>query len=332
MKYCEEYAALLDPYIDGELPAEDTARVREHLQTCGGCRAYVQAALLMRDAFPEVEDTEVPDGFAESVMGAIRSGAAPQRKRRSPWAKVLLPLAACCAIVVLVKSMPVNFTGADTAAVEESSVQTVQDTAQAAQDGSASARISTPEDTEETAETFADQEGTTEAADSGAEAGKTSPQTAPAAGAASPHAYAAPAQEPADAVPEVQEGPMAQDSPAAESQEDTAQDTPAAEGREDAAQDSEDPQAEAQDDNSVAAVTTNQEPSWFATLTLTPQQAGTALEGLPADAPVSSDPDTGGTVYWLTPDQFDALLTQLGDPAYTLEGDGDLARVIVLPE
>ena len=45
MKYCEEFAALLDPYVDGELPLEEAARVRAHLAVCGGCRAYVQAAL-----------------------------------------------------------------------------------------------------------------------------------------------------------------------------------------------------------------------------------------------------------------------------------------------
>lgn len=107
MKYCDEFAALLDPYIDGELPPEETARVREHLRACGGCRAYVQAALVMRDAFPEAESAEVPDGFAEGVMAAIRANAAP-RKRRSPrWQKTLLPLAACCAVVVLaVSSLP----------------------------------------------------------------------------------------------------------------------------------------------------------------------------------------------------------------------------------
>ena len=107
MKYCDEFAALLDPYIDGELSPEETARVREHLRACGGCRAYVQAALVMRDAFPEAESTEVPDGFAEGVMAAIRANAAP-RKRRSPrWQKTLLPLAVCCAVVVLaVSSLP----------------------------------------------------------------------------------------------------------------------------------------------------------------------------------------------------------------------------------
>ncbi len=104
MTYCEEFAALLDPYIDGELSPAETARVREHLRTCDGCRAYVQAALAMRDAFPEEEDTPVPDGFAAGVMAAIRADAAPRKRRRPRWAKTLLPLAACCAVVVLAVS------------------------------------------------------------------------------------------------------------------------------------------------------------------------------------------------------------------------------------
>ena len=56
MKHCEEFAALLDPYLDGELSPEDAARVREHLAGCDRCRAYVQAALAIRDAFPAAED------------------------------------------------------------------------------------------------------------------------------------------------------------------------------------------------------------------------------------------------------------------------------------
>ena len=104
MTYCEEFAALLDPYIDGELSPAETARVREHLRTCDGCRAYVQAALAMREAFPEAEDTPVPDGFAAGVMAAIRADAAPRKRRRPRWAKTLLPLAACCAVVVLAVS------------------------------------------------------------------------------------------------------------------------------------------------------------------------------------------------------------------------------------
>ena len=287
MKYCEDYGALLDPYIDGELSPEDTARVREHLRRCDGCRAYVQAALLLRENFPEVEDTEVPDGFAESVMGTIRSGAAPQKKRRSPWVKVLVPLAACCAIVILVRSLPTGFDNTDSAAsyastMEESAAEAVQDTPAAqddtepAQDGVAAARFSQPDTGEETEESAAPQAKLNDTED-------TAPQA---------NVYAAPTEGDTGAL-----------------------------------------QPEAQSDDGASAFTASGgTQSWFATLTLTPEQAGTALEDLPADTPVSPDPATGGTVYWLTQEQFDALLVRLGNPAYTLEGDGDLARVILLPE
>lgn len=106
MRPCDEYAALLDAYVDGELPLEDMARVQAHLESCPGCQAYVDDALAIRAAFPDVEDVEVPDGFAEAVSAAIRAGAAPQRKRRSPWVKVLAPLAACFAIVLLLTNLP----------------------------------------------------------------------------------------------------------------------------------------------------------------------------------------------------------------------------------
>ena len=46
----------------------------------------------------------MPDGFAAGVMAAIRADAAPRKRRRPRWAKTLLPLAACCAIVVLAVS------------------------------------------------------------------------------------------------------------------------------------------------------------------------------------------------------------------------------------
>lgn len=108
MKYCENYAALLDPFVDGELSEAEAARVRAHLSQCEGCRAYVEAALMIRDGFPDAEEAEVPDGFADGVMAAIRANAAPRKKKTAPWTKVLLPLAACCAIVVLVQGLSQN--------------------------------------------------------------------------------------------------------------------------------------------------------------------------------------------------------------------------------
>ena len=117
MKYCENYAALLDPFVDGELSPDEMARVQAHLDVCPACRAYVDDALAIRAAFPDAEDTAVPDGFAENVMARIQAEAAPQaeaasqaeaapqKKTSRPWLKALASLAACCAIVLLAAPM-----------------------------------------------------------------------------------------------------------------------------------------------------------------------------------------------------------------------------------
>ena len=111
MKYCENFAALLDPFVDGELSPDEMARVQAHLDGCPACRAYADDALAIRASFPDAEDTPVPDGFAESVMARIRAEAAsqaeaaPQKKTSRPWLKALASLAACCAIVLLAAPM-----------------------------------------------------------------------------------------------------------------------------------------------------------------------------------------------------------------------------------
>lgn len=121
MKYCEEYAALLDLFVDGELPAEEMKRVENHLAECRGCRAYVDDALAIRAAFPDVEDTEVPEGFAQDVMERVRAasvkdGTFVELRRRGirRWMGTAAALAACCALVVLIRSGPA---GGDRAAV-----------------------------------------------------------------------------------------------------------------------------------------------------------------------------------------------------------------------
>ena len=129
MEHCAEFAALLDPYLDGELSPEDAARVRAHLAVCDRCRAYVQAALAIRDAFPAAEDVELPEGFTENIMAAVRADRQRQRPRRSPWAKRLAPLAACCAVIVLAASLLPRLGGntadmaAEQAVEEEASVE-----------------------------------------------------------------------------------------------------------------------------------------------------------------------------------------------------------------
>ena len=111
MNTCERYAALLDLFVDGELSLEEMLEVQAHLDECPACRAYVDDALAMQAAFPDAEETEVPEGFAAGVMAAIQADitACPthsHKKKKTPWAGVLASLVACCAIVILQQNGP----------------------------------------------------------------------------------------------------------------------------------------------------------------------------------------------------------------------------------
>ena len=111
MKICEEYAALLDMYVDGFCTDEEAAQVRKHLAECEACRVYVAQILQMKEAFPDAEEEEVPDDFADSVMAVIRAEAAPQKKRMKPWQRTLLQMAACMAIVIALGPLSERLTG-----------------------------------------------------------------------------------------------------------------------------------------------------------------------------------------------------------------------------
>jgi len=100
MKYCEEYAALLDAYADGECSEDEAGRVREHLKTCSGCRACLEEILAMRDAFSLLDDVAVPEGFSAGVMAAV--AAAPRREKPDSRRLIRkwLPRAACLVVLV----------------------------------------------------------------------------------------------------------------------------------------------------------------------------------------------------------------------------------------
>lgn len=132
MNICEEYAELLDAFVDGELSPEEMARVRAHLDGCGGCRAYVDDALAIRAAFPGVEDTPAPEGFAASVMAKIAAEAAPRteavsrrgagKSRSAGWRGwAAAAVAACLAAAVLLASPLDGREGNDAAAPQSRS-------------------------------------------------------------------------------------------------------------------------------------------------------------------------------------------------------------------
>ena len=100
---CKEYEALLDLFVDGELGAEELLRVQKHLEECPHCRAYVDDAFAMSLAFPDAEETALPEGFHESVMARIAAESAPVVKKSNQrrWWKTLAPMAAACFAVML---------------------------------------------------------------------------------------------------------------------------------------------------------------------------------------------------------------------------------------
>lgn len=128
MKLCEEYAALLDLYVDGELSLEELEQVQAHLDACPACRAYVDDALDISAAFPDPEETEVPDGFAESVMARINAEAppAPKKQKKTPWVGVLASLVACCAIVFLQQNGPLSGAANEAATYDTAVTQTAE--------------------------------------------------------------------------------------------------------------------------------------------------------------------------------------------------------------
>lgn len=112
MNGCEDFLELLDSFLDGELPPDQMLRVQSHLDACPACRDYVDGALTLRAAFPSVEDADVPEGFAENVMERVRASTPkPAALHRRRWVSAVAALAACCAIVILLRFGPVGMSG-----------------------------------------------------------------------------------------------------------------------------------------------------------------------------------------------------------------------------
>lgn len=109
MKECEEFAPLLSAFVDGELTEEERAEVLAHVSECEKCRRLLGELTALHAALGELEDEDVPAGFTEGVMAAVRAEKAakkPQTKKRSAWRR-WMPMAACAAIVALAAAVTI---------------------------------------------------------------------------------------------------------------------------------------------------------------------------------------------------------------------------------
>ena len=79
MKECEEFAPLLSAFVDGELTEEERAEVLAHVSECEKCRRLLGELTALHAALGELEDEDVPAGFTEGVMAAVRAEKAAKK-------------------------------------------------------------------------------------------------------------------------------------------------------------------------------------------------------------------------------------------------------------
>lgn len=78
---CVELVERVTDHLEGVLPPEEAARVREHLASCDGCGAYVEqvrtAVRLLRTSPGEALPAEAVDDLVDRFRAWARDGTAP---------------------------------------------------------------------------------------------------------------------------------------------------------------------------------------------------------------------------------------------------------------
>lgn len=316
MKYCEDYAALISAWLDGELNEEETGRLQAHLFTCPGCRAYLADLKAMGRAFPSLEEVEVPEDFTASVMARIRAQTPPEKKRASHTLWRRWGAWACClALLVLVggvwraglvsRSIQNQIAAADMASISTEEVtgeeSDCSQSAQAAPEDTAPAEESIQEDTARSDSVFESKEA--QSRNSG-ETSASQEEKTPVGETQSP----------------VTNGHTAPGTSEGSQKEETETEAPKSDGMEVPTS----PDEETAAQNGVF--------SWRMSVTV--PAAGADL--LACFTPRETDGETGGAVYYLSSEEYEALVTALSDRGIGAEetaGDAaaSLIRVVVAP-
>ena len=107
MTPCENYWEALNAFVDGECSPEEEAALRAHLADCAACREALAELTALHDGFPDWEDEEVPEGFADSVLQKIAENPqqAPKKAKRKRSSAAWASLAACLGIMVLLGTL-----------------------------------------------------------------------------------------------------------------------------------------------------------------------------------------------------------------------------------
>ena len=93
----------IEALLDGELVGPEQDAVLTHLRDCPGCRSYYRQLLAM-EQFPVpmenlfMDKQSGKDFNRPDIMNRVR--ATPQHRRRSPWLRAAMGMAACLVVVL----------------------------------------------------------------------------------------------------------------------------------------------------------------------------------------------------------------------------------------
>lgn len=98
MKCCEQYAAALSAFVDGELSENEKEEVLSHVEHCQNCREYLSELMIVHTMFEETPELDAPEGFSERVLERVHEEKRARSRHRRAWPRVL---AACFALLVV---------------------------------------------------------------------------------------------------------------------------------------------------------------------------------------------------------------------------------------
>ena len=69
---CRDLVECITDYLEGTLPAEDRARVDEHLMRCNGCTAYLDQMRRTIAITGKLGEEQIPDSLRDELLKAFR--------------------------------------------------------------------------------------------------------------------------------------------------------------------------------------------------------------------------------------------------------------------
>ena len=96
MKCCEQYAAALSAFVDGELSENEKEEVLSHVEHCQNCREYLSELMIVHTMFEEMPELDAPEGFSERVLERVHEEKRARSRHRRAWPRAGRVLCAAC--------------------------------------------------------------------------------------------------------------------------------------------------------------------------------------------------------------------------------------------